>query len=83
MINDLVNRNKGFSNNIANQLGEMVMKSSSTSSWDSSQSLRLSNGRDIGRDALATSSTRELVELYWTNRKRFSGGHTGFPAEVN
>ena len=59
------------------------MKSSSTSSWDSSQSQRLSSGRGIGRDALVTSSTRELVEFYWTNRKRFSGGYTGFPAEVN
>ncbi len=59
------------------------MKSSSTSSWDSSQSQRLSSGRGIGGDALVTSSTRELVEFYWTNRKRFSGGYTGFPAEVN
>ena len=51
------------------------MESSSTSSWESTKSLKLSNGLEIGREALITSSTRELVEFYWTNRKRFSGGY--------
>ena len=49
------------------------MESSSTSSWESTKSLKLSSGLEIGREALITSSTRELVEFYWTNRKRFSG----------
>tara|TARA_Y100001968_G_scaffold232863_1_gene215694 strand:- start:4073 stop:4252 length:180 start_codon:yes stop_codon:yes gene_type:complete len=59
------------------------MKSSSTSSWDSCTSPRLSNGLGIGGDALITSSTRELVEFYWANRKRFSGGYIGFPTKMN
>ncbi len=58
------------------------MESSSTSSWESTKNLRLSNGLGIGREALITSSTRELVEFYWTNRKRFSGGYFGFPSKI-
>ena len=58
------------------------MESSSTSSWESTESLRLSSGLEIGREALITSSTRELVEFYWTNRKRFSGGYLGFPSKI-
>ena len=59
------------------------MKSSNTSSWESLTSQKLSGGQGVGREALITSSTRELVEFYWTNRKRFSGGYRGFPADVN
>ena len=59
------------------------MESSSTSSWESTKSLKLSSGLEIGREALITSSTRELVEFYWTNRKRFSGGYLGFPSKIN
>ena len=59
------------------------MNSSSTSSWESVVSQKLSSERGIGGEALITSSTRELVEFYWTNRKRFSGGYRGFPTEVN
>ena len=59
------------------------MESSNTSSWESTKSLRLSSGLGIGREILITSSTRELVEFYWTNRKRFSGGYTGFPSKIN
>jgi len=58
------------------------MKSSSTSSWESNPSQKLSDGLGIGKEALITSSTRELVEFYWTNRKRFSGGYASFPAKV-
>ena len=57
------------------------MESSSTSSWESTKSLKLSSGLEIGREALITSSTRELVEFYWTNRKRFSGAYLGFPSK--
>ena len=64
-----------------NQL-EYLMKSSSTSSWKSKTSPKLSSGLVIGREALITSSTRELVEFYWTNRKRFSGGYIGFPSKT-
>ena len=59
------------------------MESSSTSSWESTKSLKLSSGLGIGREAFITSSTRELVEFYWTNRKRFSGGYLGFPSKLN
>ena len=83
MINDLVNRSKGFFNNIANQLGEMSNEIFKHFKLGFQPEPRLSSGRGIGGDALVTSSTRELVEFYWTNRKRFSGGYTGFPAEVN
>tara|TARA_B100000965_G_scaffold367993_1_gene354364 strand:+ start:5832 stop:6011 length:180 start_codon:yes stop_codon:yes gene_type:complete len=58
------------------------MKSSSTSSWKSIASQKLLNGHRIGEEALITSSTRELVEFYWSNRKRFSGSYTSFPAEI-
>ena len=54
----------------SNQL-EYLMESSSTSSWKSTKSLKLSSGLGIGRETLITSSIRELVEFYWTNRKRF------------
>ena len=57
------------------------MESSSTSSWESKTSLKLSGELGIGRDTLLTSSTRELVEFYWTNRKRSSGGYLGLPSK--
>ena len=57
------------------------MESSCTSSWKSRTSLKLSSG--LGREALITSSTRELVEFYWTNRKRFSGAYIGFPSKTS
>jgi len=66
----------------SNSLG-YLMKSSSTSSWKSTTSQKLLVGQGIGREALLTSSTRELVEFYWTNRKRFSGGYVGFPSKIN
>ena len=59
------------------------MESSSTSSWKATTSLELSSELGIGREALITSSTRELVEFYWTNRKRFSGGYRGFPSKTS
>ena len=65
-----------------NQLA-YLMESSSTSSWKSTTSLKLSSGLGIGRETLITSSTRELVEFYWTNRKRFSGGYRGFPSKIS
>ena len=59
------------------------MESSSTSSWKSTTSLKLSSELGIGREALITSSTRELVEFYWTNRKRFSGAEIGHPSNTS
>ncbi len=59
------------------------MESSSTSSWKPAKELRPLGGLGIGREVLITSSTRELVEFYWTNRKRFSGGYLGFPSEIS
>ena len=60
-----------------------LMESSSTLSWESIKNQKLSNGPEIGGETLRTSSTRELVEFYWTNRKRFSGGYLGFPSKIN
>ena len=59
------------------------MKSANISSWESGTSDRLSRRIGIGEEVLITSSTRELVEFYWSNRKRFSGGYSGFPTKVN
>ena len=59
------------------------MESSRTSSWKSTKNQKLSSGQEIGREALITSSTRELVEFYWTNHKRFSGAYLGFPSKVS
>tara|TARA_B100000945_G_scaffold1474_1_gene1257 strand:+ start:536 stop:730 length:195 start_codon:yes stop_codon:yes gene_type:complete len=59
------------------------MESSSTSSWKSTTNLKLSSKLGIGREALISSSTRDLVEFYWTNRKRFSGGYIGFPSKTS
>ena len=59
------------------------MTSLSTSSWESVTNRKLSSEQGMGQEALITSSTRELVEFYWANRKRFSGGYRGFPSEVS
>tara|TARA_Y100001968_G_scaffold257861_1_gene244714 strand:- start:1049 stop:1243 length:195 start_codon:yes stop_codon:yes gene_type:complete len=59
------------------------MESSSTSTWKSTKRIKLSSGLRVGREAVITSSTRELVEFYWTNRKRFSGGYIGFPSKIS
>ncbi len=59
------------------------MKSSNASSWQSTKSQRLSSLPGIGKEALITSSTRELVEFYWSNRKRFSGSYIGFPSKIS
>ena len=56
------------------------MKSSNTSSWDSEKNQKHSRELGIAGDALITNSTRDLVEFYWTNRKRFSGGYRDFPS---
>ena len=58
------------------------MKSSNTSRWESGHIKRPPCGKKLGREFLITSSTRELIELYWTNRKRFSGGYEGFPSRA-
>ena len=58
------------------------MKSSSTSSWKSTKRLKFLSGLGLGREALIETSTRELVEFYWTSRKRFSGGYIGFPSKL-
>ena len=59
------------------------MKSSSTSSWKSTLSRQFSSAYEKEEEAMVTTSTRELVEFYWTNRKRFSGGYIGFPSKIN
>ncbi len=55
------------------------MKSSRTSKLESTTKQKLSNAPGIGMDSLITNSSRELVEFYWINRKRFSGAYKNFP----
>tara|TARA_B100000579_G_scaffold322478_1_gene272223 strand:+ start:274 stop:429 length:156 start_codon:yes stop_codon:yes gene_type:complete len=50
------------------------MNSSKTSSWESVKSKKLLGEQGREKEFLITSSTRELVEFYWTNRKGFSRG---------
>ena len=61
------------------------MESSSTSSWKLTTPVGGVLLREPGTDkeALIASSTRELVEFYWTNRKRFSGGSISFPSKTS
>ena len=62
------------------------MKSSTTSTWESTTSQKLlgvPERTEEEEEDLITNSTRELVEFYWSNRKRFSGGYAGFPTKVN
>ena len=54
------------------------MNSSNTSDWESILSKNPLDRQVISREILITSSTKELVEFYWTNRKRFSGIYRGF-----
>ena len=54
------------------------MKSSNTSSWESISGQKLSGRTGIGEEVLITSSTRELVEFYWSTRKRLLEGQTDF-----
>ena len=61
---------------------EYKMKSSNTSSWGSTTRKKHLGAPGLAEEALVTSSTRELVEFYWSNRKRFSGSYIGFPCEV-
>ena len=58
------------------------MQSSMTSSWKSSTCQKFSSGLGLGEEALITTTTRELVEFYWTSRKKFSGGYKGFPSKI-
>tara|TARA_B100000579_G_C22056250_1_gene499378 strand:- start:210 stop:389 length:180 start_codon:yes stop_codon:yes gene_type:complete len=59
------------------------MKSSNTSSWKSVSRQKYLGTQGIAEELLVANSTRELVEFYWSNRKRFSGCFKGFPVEVN
>ena len=81
MLYELVNESKRFFDcftklvtGVSNQIFKHFER-------DSTMTLKLQDGREIGKEALITCSTRELVEFYWTNRKRFSGGYKGFPSE--
>ena len=59
------------------------MNSSRTSSWKISTIQKFPSTSNIGKEALITSSTRELVEFYWSNQKRFSSNHTDSPIDLN
>ena len=59
------------------------MKSSTTSSWESTTSQKLLGVPErTEEEDLITNSNKELVEFYWSNRKRFSGCYAGFPVKV-
>ena len=58
------------------------MTSSNISIEQLSLSQKLSDAQGIGKEALITTSTRELVEFYWSSRKRFSGGYADFPSKT-
>ena len=59
------------------------MESSSTSSCESTISMGFPIGPCIAKEALITSSKRELVEFYWTNRKRFLVGYLGLASKIS
>jgi len=66
MINDLVNRNKGFFNNIANQLGEMsneIFKYFKLGFQPEPKAFKRTRNR---WRRSGNTSKRELVEFYWT-----------------
>jgi len=83
MINELIDKHRDSSHTYPTKQKEYKMKSSTTSSWGSTTSQKHLCAPVLAEEALVTSSTRELVEFYWSNRKRFSGGYTGFPLEVS
>tara|TARA_B100000700_G_scaffold323675_1_gene427926 strand:- start:534 stop:713 length:180 start_codon:yes stop_codon:yes gene_type:complete len=58
------------------------MQSSNSSRWESVTSHKPSIERGIASEALITSTTRELIEFYWNNQKRFSGAYKKFPVKV-
>ena len=58
------------------------MKYVTTSNWDALANQKLSCRKEIETELLLTSSTRDLVEFYWTSRKLFSGGYKSFPIEI-
>ena len=55
------------------------MKSSNTSIWKSTKIKQQLREQSMAEEALVTSSIKELIEFYWSNRKSFSGGYTDFP----
>ena len=59
-----------------------LLKPSNSSSGRSVIKKKVERGGVIRKNAHLTSSTRDLVEFYWSNRKRFSGGYVGFPVKV-
>ena len=58
------------------------MKSSNTSSWKSTKIKTQLRAQGMAEEALVTSSTKELIEFYWSNRKHFPGGYTNFPSNI-
>ncbi len=48
-----------------------LMKSSSTSNWTPTPNQKLPSKTRVGEEAFVTTTTKELVEFYWSNRKRF------------
>tara|TARA_B100000579_G_scaffold306431_1_gene256207 strand:- start:22 stop:273 length:252 start_codon:yes stop_codon:yes gene_type:complete len=59
-----------------------LLKPSNSSSGRSVIEKKVERGGAIRKNAHLTSLTRDLVEFYWSNRKRFSGGYVGFPLKV-
>ena len=83
MVNVFAKRCEGFANESQTKQLNHLEKTSNASSGRSSIIIKFEKKPGIEQEALLKSSTRELVEFYWSNRKRFSGGYVGFPVEVS
>ena len=82
MINKFANRSEGFANKSQPKQQDYQVKSSNALCGKSTINKKFRRKLGIAEEILLTTSTRELVEIYWSTRKRFSGGYLGFPVEV-
>ena len=83
MRDELIIRRNRFIAYFPVQIKGYLMKPLSNNNRKSNRCQKHSNERNIGREVLIAVSTKELVEFYWINQKRFSGGYRRFPYIVN
>tara|TARA_B100000965_G_scaffold65721_1_gene51481 strand:+ start:1334 stop:1585 length:252 start_codon:yes stop_codon:yes gene_type:complete len=77
-----VKRSEKFSNKSQLTQPFPLLKPSNSSSGRSVIKKKVERRGFIRKNDHLTSSTRDLVEFYWSNSKRFSGGYIGFPVKV-
>ena len=82
MFNAYTKGSEGFANKSQTNQQDHLVESLNASSGRSTTNKKIERKPGIKKEATLTSSTRELVGFYWSNRKRFSGGYVGFPVEV-